>query len=139
MDKFGNDLEEFTFDRKVTGLNLYGSGSILTVYSEGRVAVYNVSSGERIGSSSFRGGNLIFSNYSASDQSIVGLSGDLNGNTLSNIEVRIINVGERKIASQEYSGTVQVSDLDDIQLQRLGRFNYRIEGLSEYLNLSASF
>ncbi len=139
MDKFGNEIEEFVFDRTITGINLYGSGSTLTVYSEGRVAVFNVLTGERIGSSSFRNGNLIFANYSSSDQSIVGLSGDVRGNTLSNIEVRIINVDARKIASEEYSGSVQIMDMNSITLNRTGRFSYTISGLSENLNLKASF
>ena len=123
----------------VKGLNLYGSGSILTVFSEGRVAVYNVLSGERIGSSSFRGAPLQFANYSNSDQTIVGLTGDLNGSTLTNIEIRIINVAARKIASQEFSGSVEISDLDSISLNRTGKFSYSITGMSKVLNLKASF
>lgn len=139
MDRYGNDIRTITFDQEVKGLNLYGSGSTLTVFSEGRVAVYNVASGERLGSSSFRGAPLQFANYSGSDQTIVGLTGDLNGTTLSNIEVRIINVAARKIASQKYSGTVDVQDLDKISLERKGRFNYTLTGMSKDLNLSASF
>ncbi len=139
MDRFGNEIRKIAFDREVKGLNLYGSGSTLTVFSEGRVAVYNVLSGERIGSSSFRGGELQFANYSASDQTIVGLTGDLSGTTLSNIEVRIINVAARKIASQKYSGTIQVTELDNIYMNKNSRFNYTITGMSKDLNLKASF
>jgi hypothetical protein len=139
MDRFGNEIRKITFDQEVKGLNLYGSGSTLTVYSEGRVAVYNVLSGERLGSSSFRGAPLQFANYSSSDQTIVGLTGDLNGVTLSNIEIRIINVAARKIASQEFSGTVEISDLDNISLNRTGRFSYTLKGMSKDLNLKASF
>lgn len=139
MDRYGNDIRTITFDQEVKGLNLYGSGSTLTVFSEGRVAVYNVLSGERLGSSSFRGGTLQFANYSGADQTIVGLTGNLNGSTLSNIEVRIINVAARKIASQKYSGTVDVQDLDKISLERKGRFNYTLTGMSKDLNLKASF
>lgn len=139
MDRYGNEIRTITFDQEVKGLNLYGSGSTLTVYSEGRVAVYNVLSGERLGSSSFRGAPLQFANYSGSDQTIVGLTGDLNGTTLSNIEIRIINVAARKITSQEFSGTVEISDLDNISLNRTGRFSYSLTGMSKDLNLNASF
>ncbi|MEP2446598.1 MAG: hypothetical protein ABJI69_05165 [Balneola sp.] len=139
MDRYGNEIRKIAFDRKVKGLNLYGSGSTLTVFSEGRVAVYNVLSGERIGSSSFRNGTLQFANYSASDQTIVGLTGDLNGTTLSDIEVRIINVAARKIASQEYSGSVQIDDLDKVTMTKNSRFNYTITGMNKDLNLKASF
>lgn len=139
MDRYGNEIRKITFDQEVKGLNLYGSGSTLTVYSEGRVAVYNVLSGERLGSSSFRGAPLQFANYSGSDQTIVGLTGDLNGTTLSNIEIRIINVSARKIASQEFSGTVEISDLDNISLNKTGKFSYTLKGMSKDLNLKASF
>jgi hypothetical protein len=139
MDRYGNEIRKIAFDREVKGLNLYGSGSTLTVFSEGRVAVYNVQSGERIGSSSFRNGTLQFANYSASDQTIVGLTGDLNGTTLSDIEVRIINVAARKIASQKYSGTVQIAELDNISMNKKSRYNYTITGMSKNLNLKASF
>jgi len=139
MDRYGNEIQTIAFDQQVKGLNLYGSGSILTVFSEGRVAVYNVLSGERLGSSSFRGAPLQFANYSASDQIIVGLTGDLNGEILSNIEVRIINVAARKIASQEYSGTLQISDLDNITMTKKSRHNYTLSGMSKDLNLKASF
>lgn len=139
MDRYGNEIRKIAFDRKVKGLNLYGSGSTLTVFSEGRVAVYNVLSGERIGSSSFRNGTLQFANYSGSDQTIVGLTGDLNGTTLSDIEVRIINVAARKIASQEYSGSVQIDDLDKVTMTKNSRFNYTITGMNKDLNLKASF
>ena len=139
MDRYGNEIRKITFDREVKGLNLYGSGSTLTVFSDGRVAVFNVSTGERIGSSSFRDATLQFANYSASDQTIVGLTGDLNGTTLSNIEVRIINVAARKIASQKYSGTVQITELDNISMNKNSRYNYTITGMSKDLNLKASF
>lgn len=139
MDRYGNEIRKIVFDRKVKGLNLYGSGSTLTVFSEGRVAVYNVLSGERIGSSSFRNGTLQFANYSASDQTIVGLTGDLNGTTLSDIEVRIINVAARKIASQKYSGTVQITEPDNISMIKNSRFNYTITGINKNLNLKVSF
>lgn len=139
MDRYGNEIRTITFDQEVKGLNLYGSGSTLTVFSEGRVAVYNVLNGERVGSSSFRGAPLQFANYSASDQTIVGLTGDLNGTTLSNIEVRIINVSARKIASKEYSGTVQINDLDQITMTKNSRFNYTLSGMSKDLNLRAEF
>ena len=103
------------------------------------MAVFEVLSGKRIASSSFRNGTLRFANYSGADQSIVGLTGDLNGNTLSNIEVRIINVAAKKIISETYSGEVEVADFDAITLNRKGRFNYTISGMSKDLSLRGQF
>lgn len=138
MDKFGNVINTFTFDQEVAGLNIYGSGSYLTVYSTSRAAVYNVLSGERVGSTSFRSA-LQFANYSASDQAIVALTGDVNDQVLRNAEVHVINIQARKIARKEYSGTMELKDPDFITLERTGQFRYTLKGLGKDLTLRASF
>ncbi len=138
MDRFGNVINTFSFDQEVAGLNIYGSGGYLTVYSTSRAAVYNVLSGERVGSTSFRS-TLHFANYSASDQTIVALTGDLNGDTLANVEAHVINIGARKIAREGYAGTVELKDPGFITLERTGEYRYTLKGLGKDLNLRASF
>lgn len=139
IDRYGNQINTIKFDQEIVGMNLYGNGSTLTVFSAGRVAVYDVFSGNRLGGSSFRDGVLRFANYSGADRAIIGLTGDINGNKLSNIEVRVINIGASKIAKNKYSGTVQFQNLDAITLNRTGRFNYTISGMNKDLKLKATF
>ncbi|MFA5667772.1 MAG: hypothetical protein WC967_00915 [Balneolaceae bacterium] len=139
IDRYGNQINTIKFDQEIVGMNLYGSGSTLTVFSNGRVAVYDVLSGNRLGGSSFRDGILRFANYSSADKAIIGLTGDINGDRLSNIEVRVINIGASKIAKNNYSGTIQFQDLDAITLTRTGRFNYTISGMDKDLKIRATF
>src|SRR5690554_3914942 len=139
IDRYGNQINTIKFDQEIVGMNLYGSGSTLTVYSNGRVAVYDVLSGNRLGGSSFRDGILRFANYSSADKAIIGLTGDINGDRLFNIEVRVINIGASKIAKNNYSGTIQFQDLDAITLNRTGRFNYTISGMDKDLKIRATF
>lgn len=139
IDRYGNKINTIKFDQEIVGMNLYGSGSTLTVYSNGRVAVYDVLSGNRLGGSSFRDGVLRFANYSGADNAIIGLTGDINGDNLSNIEVRVINIDASKIARNKYSGTIQFQDLDAITLNRTGRFSYTISGMDKDLKIRATF
>ena len=139
VDRFGNEIQTITFDQEVKGLNLYGSGSTLTVFSAGRVAVYSVMDGKRIASSSFRNGEVQFANYSSADQSIIALTGTAEGDLIKEGEVRIVNVAARKIASKEIAGALQFSNLDDISLNRTARFTYRITGFGKDLRVNAKF
>ncbi|WP_018126921.1 hypothetical protein [Balneola vulgaris] len=139
VDRFGNQIQTITFDQEVKGLNLYGSGSTLTVFSAGRVAVYSVMDGKRIASSSFRNGEVQFANYSSSDQSIIALTGTVEGDLIKEGEVRIVNVAARKIASKEVAGALQFVNLDDITLNRTSRFTYRITGFDKDLRVNAKF
>jgi hypothetical protein len=58
FDRFGNELSSMDLDEGQLGVTLSGSGEFLTTYSRGRVQVYNLITGERIGSTSSR--NPIF-------------------------------------------------------------------------------
>lgn len=138
-DRFGNTINTIPFDQEISGVNLYGDGKVLVVYSDSRVAVYDVLSGGRRGGSSFTGGVLRFATFSNADNSIIGLTGDLSNGRLTGIEARVINISAGKIARASYNEAVQVSDLDDIILTRTGPFSYTISGMSKNLMLKGSF
>ena len=139
LDKFGNQIQKVSFNQEIRGLNIYGSGNYLTVYSKSRAAVFNVLNGERIGSSSFRS-SLLFANYSAADRSIIALTGNLEDKKASGLEVHVVNVGARKIARSSYDrGALALNDREFIRLERTGQYRYTITGLSKDLNVRASF
>lgn len=139
LDKFGNQIQKVSFNQEIQGLNIYGSGNYLTVYSKSRAAVFNVLNGERIGSSSFRS-SLLFANYSAADRSIIALTGNLEDKNASGLEVHVVNVGARKIARSSYAGgNLALNDREFIRLKRTGQFRYTLTGLSKDLNVRASF
>ncbi len=139
IDRFGNQINTIQFDQAVAGVNLYGDGSTLTVFSAGRVAVYDVTSGNRLAGSSSSGEAIRFANYSQADKAIVVLTGRKSGNTLSNIELRLINIAASKIVSSKFTESVEVRDLDDIKLNRTGRFSYNLDGMDKQLQLKATF
>ena len=136
MDRFGNILNTISFDQDVKGVTFSENGLYVTIFSGGRAAVYQVCSGERVGSTSFRSTSVIFADYSHADKTIVGLTG--NGNsTLSNIQLHAINVLARKIARQGFDGTLSING--QIKMGRTGKDRYLVTGLDRQLNLRVSF
>tara|TARA_R110002096_G_scaffold329006_1_gene523001 strand:- start:41540 stop:42514 length:975 start_codon:yes stop_codon:yes gene_type:complete len=136
VDRYGNKINTVSFDQEIVGVNLYGSGSTLTVYSNSRAAVYNVLNGKRLGSTSFRS-PVHFANYSSSDKTIIALTGDMNGNTISNVEIHAVNIDARKVARGSY--TASVNEVTEPILERVGRFNYVLKGFSKDLRIKATF
>ncbi len=136
VDRYGNKINTVSFDQEIVGVNLYGSGSTLTVYSNSRAAVYNVLNGKRLGSTSFRS-PVHFANYSSSDKTIIALTGDMNGNTISNVEIHAVNIDARKVARGSY--TASVNEVTEPILERVGRFSYVLKGFSKDLRIKATF
>lgn len=139
VDRYGNEINTISFDQSVAGVNLYGNASHITIFSTGRVAAYEVLTGKRLAGSTLSGQTVRFANYSQADQTIVVLTGNKSGNMLSNIELRVINIAAGKIASSGFAENVEVHDLDNIKLNRVGQFNYNLDGMSKTLHVKASF
>lgn len=136
MDRFGNILNTIVFDQPVKGVSFSENGLFVTIYSGSRAAAYEVRSGERVGSTSFRNTSVIFAGYDPSDKIIVALTA--NGNTtLSNTQLHAVNVSARKIAREDFEGSLEV--VGQVNLERIGSGRYTISGLSKELNLRASF
>ncbi len=136
IDRYGNRVNSVSFDQEIVGMNLYGSGSTLTVYSNSRAAVYNVLNGKRIGSSSFRS-PVRFANYSSSDKTIIALTGDIKGDSISKVELHAVNIGARKVVRGSYSSSIV--ELTEPVLERVGRFSYVLKGYSKDLSVRATF
>ena len=136
VDRYGNKINTVSFDQEIVGVNLYGSGSTLTVYSNSRAAVYNVLTGKRIGSSSFRS-PVHFANYSSSDKTIIALTGDLKGSSITNVELHAVNIDARKVVRGSFSSSIV--ELTEPVLERVGRFNYVLKGYNKDLKVRASF
>ncbi len=135
-DKFGNSLNTISFDQPVKGVSFSENGLFITIYSGGRAAAYEVRSGERVGSTSFRNTTVVFAGYDPLDKMIVGLTGS-EGSSISDVELHAINVSARKIAREGFSGSLMVKD--QIRMTRTGSGRYKISGLDKDLNLRASF
>jgi len=140
FDRFGNSLQTISFDQEIAGAHITGSGRYITVFSGGRAAVYNVLSGERTGSTSFRRAEPVqFAGFIPEDNTIISLTAEPAGNTLTKMEVHAINISARKIARQSYNGTLNMMEGRSFSIRRSEQFNYTITGLNEELNIEASF
>lgn len=136
MDRFGNILNTIDFDQDVKGVSFSESGLYVTIYSGGRAAVFEVRSGERAGSTSFRGTSLVYANYSPEDKTIIGLTGS-GTSTISDIQLHAVNVSARKIAREDFSGNL--TRIGAAGFERKGSGRYSISGFDKELNLRARF
>lgn len=133
-DRFGNQLNTFTFDQDVVDINFSGNGRYVTLRSNGRVAVYSTVDGDRVGSTSFRS-TLHFATYLPEDNTIIALTGDESGDVLNAVEVHAVNISARSIERTSYNGSLGMTEALPVQLTRKSANNYVLTGFSKILNL----
>ncbi len=136
MDKFGNHLNTISFDQPVKGINFSENGLFVTIYSGGRAAAYEIRSGERVGSTSFRNTTVIFAGYDPIDKTIIGLTGK-EGSSISDVQLHAVNVSARKIVREDFNGNLTIQG--QVSMRRTGSGSYTISGLDKELKLRARF
>ena len=136
MDRFGNILTTIGFDQPVKGVSFSENGLYATIYSGGRAAAYEVRSGERVGSTSFRNTSVVFAAYDPVDKIIIGLTGS-GSSTITDIQLHTVNVAARKIAREDFDGSLEITG--QIKIRRIGSSRYTLTGLDKKLELRASF
>lgn len=138
VDRFGNELREFTFNQNIEGVTFSADARFVAIRSNSRVGIYSVVSGEREGSTSFRS-TLQYAVYVSEDENIIAVTGDRGGDVLSNVEIHAINLGARAIERQDYAGNLGTSDFLSISMERTGNNTYSFSGWNKMLNVSVSF
>lgn len=138
VDRFGNDLAEFTFNQNIAGVTFSPDGRFVTIRSNSRVGVYSVITGEREGSTSFRS-MLQYATYIPEDENIIAMTADQMGENLSDVEFHAINLAARSIERQAYNGSLGVTELLPITMERTAAGTYSFSGLNKVLNVSVSF
>ncbi len=103
---------------------------------EGEQLLTKSRSGERVGSTSFRNTSVIFAAYDPVDKIIIGLTGS-GSSTISDIQLHSVNVEARKIAREDYNGSLEIKG--QIKIVRTGSSSYTLTGLDKKLDLRASF
>ncbi len=136
MDRFGNILATISFDQPVKGVSFSENGLYATIYSGGRAAAYQVRSGDRVGSTSFRNTTVVFAGYDPVDKTIIGLTGS-GSSTLSDVQLHAVNVTARKIARENSDQSFSI--MSQISMERISSGRYKIKGLDKELTLRASF
>lgn len=138
LDRFGNEINSLNFDQSVAGVNIADDGRFVTIRSNGRAAAYYLENGNRLGSTSFRS-TLHFAEFIPEDQVIIGLTGTKSGSVLSDVEVHAVNLQARSIARGGINQSFGITDMIPLVISRDGNFRYTVTGLSQALNVSASF
>jgi len=141
MDQFGNFFNNIESKENLIKVAISADQSYLTLISEGRMEVYRINSGERIGSSSVRGVPLMHANYFPDDNILVGIAGNLNEQTqlISDFELKIVDFNQRKIESATYNSPLSSTPLIKLELVRKGPKEYQLKGLNKTLNITARF
>lgn len=134
-DRFGNFLGSISFDQQIKGVTFSENGLYVTIYSQGRAAAYEIRSGKRVGSTSFRS-SLQFAAYSSEDKSIVAISGS-GEEEIKDIELHVISISARKIARQQFEESL--TRLHKPVFSRVGSGRYTIQGFSRELDIRARF
>jgi len=113
FDRYGNPIAQWEFSQPVEGVEFSEDGRYHTLFSGGRVGVYDSHTSQRIGSSSIRGNSILTAAYLPSKSTIAVITADFIGTrvhdsgidisvypTVSDVELHSINVVERRISKQ---------------------------------------
>lgn len=140
MDKYGNKIKSLSTDKNLEGASLSAGGKYLTLYSESRISVYNILSGERIGSTTLT--DLIFlTNYFPEDHKLLILNGDYSpdAGVLNNIEVKVVDFAKREIVSEPYAGSLGFHEAFVPEFEQLSPNRYQLNGASRELIIDVRF
>ncbi len=139
-DRFGNELASMRFEDAITGFSLSGRARSLVVYSDRRALVYDLITGEKKGSTSFRS-NVVYANYFDADNLLLALTGNpsRDGRKINEVEVHAIHLEQRAITSTEWSGSLGMHPRIPLRLERTDTYHYLLQGTSNELRMRANF
>lgn len=137
-DRFGNELFQRTSDEDLIGATLSDQATHLTIYSSGRVQVYEIPSGERLGSASSRS-SIIFAGYDPDAQTIIALGGSLNGLRIEEPEITAVSISQREIAREDVPFAISTLDLSRLNISTTDSNSYEISGLNRDLLVDVAF
>jgi hypothetical protein len=113
FDRYGNSIAEWEFSQPVEGVEFSEDGRYHTLFSGGRVGVYDSHNSQRIGSSSIRGNSILTAAYLPSKSTIAVVTADVIGTRVhdsgvgvhvyprvTEVELNSINVADRRISKQ---------------------------------------
>lgn len=138
FDRFGNELNQFSFDDEQKGVSISEDAQFVTVYSGGRTQVLDALSGQRVGSTSSRS-PVIYSRYFEEDDVILVFGGVQEGNRIDRPAMSAIHIGQRQILREEINESLSIYDFDRLGITRLQSNSYRIDGLNRSLKVQSDF
>lgn len=138
FDRFGNKVFEMGSDMELKGAALTESADFLTIYSQSRVQVYNVLTGERLGSSTSRT-SIVKAAYFADDEVVLLFNGSEKGSNIRNPSITAVHLGLRQIARNDINTNLSALDVKKVKIEREGANSYLLKGVNKPVNLTVSF
>ncbi|TVQ67063.1 MAG: hypothetical protein EA360_03515 [Balneolaceae bacterium] len=138
FDRFGNELYTRVSEDALTGASLTGDGRYLTLYTSGRVQVYQTVTGELLGSASSRT-TLIKAIYSPEDELIVALGGTVRGRSIAAPVLTAVHLGQRQIRREDIRQSLSLLSAPDISIKRTAESTFVVSGLNKKLEAVITF
>jgi hypothetical protein len=140
MDRYGNEIGSFSPEEELEGAELSRDASHITLFSSKRVRVYNVLSGERLGSTSIQD-PAFYADFFPEDQMILILSGDYSDTSgiLNSAEIKAVDLARRDIVSNSLSEALGFYEGFEIDIIRLSSNQYKLKGANKELTINVSF
>jgi hypothetical protein len=138
FDRFGNEIFSLVADDELRGMDLTGNGEFLTVFTSGRMQVYNTISGESLGSASSRS-SILYATYHPEDEVIVAFGGSVQGRSVSEPAITAVHLTRRELANEEISLPLTILNDEDVTITRSGHNQFRISGINRNLDIALQF
>ena len=142
LDRFGNKLDQFEFDEELLDARFGLRENHMVAYSSGRIRVFNLFSGENLGSTSIRGtGNIFYADYSPQDNQILALTGAKSSRTdyINSVEAHAVHITKRELDDTEVVNSYLTHPQIPLQMKRAAANRYTVTGGSGDITISTDF
>lgn len=134
FDRFGNSLFSVPSDEIITGARVTENGKYLTIYTSAMIQVYNVESGERVGSASVQQ-PVLYATYNEDKNIMIALGGTLEGIRVSNPSVMVVDIERRAIETENIEGNLYTLDLSRVNLKGTDGGPFQLAGFRENIRI----
>ena len=139
FDRFGNQIFSHTPDEQLRGVSLSENASHITTYYGNRMQVYEISTGERIGSASSQA-SIVLAEFLPDDDIIIGIGGSLGNNgILASPTVTAVHLTQRQIAREQIDLPLSVFNEGQLDINRSAANTYTVAGLNREIEIRVRF
>ena len=139
FDRFGNEIFRLEPDDQVRGVTLTKNATHLTTFAGNRMQVYEILSGDRIGSASSQA-TIVYAEYLPEDDVILGLGGSLsNTGVIASPTVTAVHIGRRQIAREQVDLPLSQFKDGSIGFTRNSSGRYTVNGMNREIEIRVGF
>lgn len=141
MDRFGNPIQSIESDEPWIGGAIDETGEVVTLFTSSRIQSFQISDAERLGSSTVRGGEVLFGGYCPSREEMVILTGsvDAQDETVSGAEIQVVSLRARSLVRESVpGGALKWNGSTNVTLA-CGETSHEINGVGRTIRLRPTF